>query len=464
MTFSNLDLSVLKTILQNKKHALDFASDNDVKLFEPEVWNFANIVINYVKTFRDVPTKKIILDRLSKTNNKKLNDYIENIWSEIDKIEVDPKEYKYNLSKLKNRYAEKELLDLKNKISTLEPGNIDVNRQISDLQKVSENIKALNKTKAFEKLTLKESLGQFKEEYNAKLKDSSFDRGILTGYSYLDHVSDGLRPGELLLIGGESGGGKSMLLMNMAIQMWMQGNTIDMESGFEPGYDVLYFTLEMPFKPCLNRVLARMAGVPSKKIRNSKLNNEDLGKLKKTLKFIDNYPNQFEIIDMPRGATIQNIEMILEEAKNRFNPQIVVIDYLGLMDYDGNETEDWLRLGKISELCHELCRVHNIICLSAVQLNRAKPSKDQEEKIGLHRVGRSALILQNANIAIQINKRPNEDKYPDMEYYVIKCRDGELGKGRIIKDMKCASLIDDKIEINDNYQIEDTDDISDKLE
>lgn len=464
MSISNLDLNILKAILTNKKNAIDFVADNDAKLFESEVWSFANIILGYIKTFKDVPTLRVIIDRLAKSSNAKLTEYIENTWKEIEKVNYDTTEYKYDLEKLKKRYAEKAMLELRDKMSVLEPGKFDISKQLDDIQKVSQNIKSLYQLKAYERMTLKDAVPQFIEEYNAKREDASFDRGLLTGYSYLDFVTDGLRAGELVLIGGESGGGKSMLLMNMAIQMWLQGNTSDMESDFKPGNDVLYFSLEMPFKPCLNRVLSRLANVPSKKVRNAKLNKEDTGKMLKSLNFIKKYPNQFEIIDIPRGATMENMEVIFEEAKAKFNPKIVVIDYLGLMEYSGADMDDWLKLGKIAERVHEFARVHNLIVLSAVQLNRGKGGKEAEEKIGLHRIGRSALIMQNANIAVQIETRPNEKQYPDMYYHIIKNRDGELGKGRIIKNLGCGTLIDDPVEITDTYEIFDPDDISEKME
>jgi replicative DNA helicase len=297
------------------------------------------------------------------------------------------------------------------------------------------------------------------------MEDETFDAGIKTGYSYLDHVSDGLRPGELLLIGGESGSGKSMLLMNMAVQMWMQNNTIHTEdSEFSKGYNVLYFSLEMPFKPCLNRVLGRLSGSPTKAIRAAKLNETESAQLKKALRFIKRYPYQFEIVDIPRGATMENLELLYADAKSTYNPDIVVIDYIGLMEYDGAETEDWLKLGKIAEKCHEFSRVNDCITLSAVQLNRAQ-GKTEDDRIGLHRIGRSAMIMHNANIALQINKRSAEHQYPDMEYFVIKCRDGELGKGRIIKDLKCGTLLDDKTGDNKiEEQFTDVDDISSRMD
>jgi replicative DNA helicase len=461
---NELDLVILKTLVTNKKHALDFVNECDPKLFVPEVWNFANLAVSYVRTYKEVPTQRVMVEKLSKGNNEKLIDHVKKMWEQLDRISYDDREYKHDLEKIKKRYAEKQILTMKDSFSKLEAGSMDVSRAITDMQKTVQSIKSLSQVKAYERKTLKEAVPIFREEYNAKLEDPKFDQGITTGYSYLDRVTDGLRPGELLLIGGESGGGKSMLLMNMAIQIWMQNNNIDMTSNFGPGNSVLYFSLEMPFKPCLNRVLARMSASPSKQIRNATLGPDDAGKLKKSLKFINNYPYEFEIIDIPRGATMESLELIYEEAKAKFDPKIIVIDYLGLMDYDGTDMEDWLKLGKIAEKIHEFARVHNCIVLSAVQLNRTKGAKE-EDKIGLHRIGRSALIMQNANIAVQIETRPNEKSYPDMKYHLIKNRDGELGEGRIIKNLACGTLLDDKVEEDPTtFEMRDIDDISTKIE
>jgi replicative DNA helicase len=460
---NDLDLVILKTLITNKKHALDFANDGDPKLFSPEVWNFANLAIGYIKTYKDLPTQRVMVEKLSKGGNTNLVEHIKKVWSQLEKIEVNDKEFKHDLEKLKKRFAEKELTTLKNNFSKLEPGTMDVSRALGDMQKTLQSIKSLNQTKAYERKTLKEAVPIFRDEYNAKMEDPHFDQGIRTGYSYLDNVTDGLRPGEFILVGGESGAGKSMLLMNIAIQIWLQENNVDMTENFKPGQSILYFSLEMPFKPCLNRVLARMSGQPSKKIRNASLTADEALKLKKALKFINNYPYQFEIVDIPRGATMESLELIFEEAKAAYDPKVVVIDYMGLMDYEGAEMDDWLKLGKISEKIHEFARVHNCIVLSAVQLNRSK-GKETEDKIGMHRIGRSALIMTNANIAIQIETRPNEKDYPDMYYHLIKNRDGELGSGKVIKNLAAGTLIDEKVDEDPTtFEMRDVDDISEKI-
>ncbi len=461
----NLDLVILKTLVTNKKHALDFVNECDIKLFSPEVFHFADLAIGYIRTYKDLPTQRVMVERLSKGKNEQLIERVNKVWDQISKLDYNDREYKHDLSVMKKRFAEKQLTGMKDQLGKLEPGAMDIDKTINDMNKAIQSIKALNQVKAYERKTLKEAVPIFREEYNAKMENPDFDKGVRTGYSYLDNVTDGLRPGELILIGGESGAGKSMLLMNMALQCWMQDNTIEMAGDFKPGNSILYFSLEMPFKPCLNRVLSRLSGNPSKKIRNATLNGDEAIKLKKALKFINNYPCQFEIVDIPRGATMESMELIFEEAKAYYDPKIVVIDYLGLMDYEGADMEDWLKLGKIAEKIHEFARVHGLIVLSAIQLNRGKGGKDTEEKIGLHRIGRSALIMQNANIGIQIETRPNEKSFPDMYYHLIKNRDGELGKGKLIKNLAAGTLIDEKIDEDPTtFEMRDPDDISEKIE
>lgn len=470
MQHSDLDLSVLRGILSNKRNAIDFAAECDAKIFSPDIWNFANIIVSYVKSFKEVPTQRILSERLSK--NTQLAEYCLGLYKKIESLPYDDREYKYDLQKLKKVYAERQLLELKDSL-VKDSSQIDIDKNLKEAQRKIQNIKSLNQTKTYERRTLKENIDVFREEFNEKLKNPSFDHGIMTGYSVLDSSTGGLRSGEMLLIGGESGAGKSMLLMNMAIQMWMQENTIDTVSDFKPGNDVLYFSLEMPYKPCFNRVLSRLSGVPSKVLKQpttkdgeKKLNKEDKQKLQKTLQFIKSYPNEFEIIDIPRGATAEQIEILYEEARTRFNPKIVVVDYLGIMD-DESKDDDWLKLGIIAGKLHELSRVHNIVMLSAVQLNRTKAgSKDAEDRVGMHRIGRSALIMTHANIGIQIHSRPNEKNYPDMEYFIIKNRDGEQNKGKLLKNLACGTLVDvePEEEQSNTYEFTDFDDISHSAE
>ena len=176
MSFDDLEMRVLKTITSNKKFGLDFANENDPKLFSGELWNFANVVIGYIKTNKELPTLRVINEKLGKGNNENLLKKINAVWESLQKVQADDKEYKHDLEKLKKRFAEKQLLDTSSALSKLDPGNIDVNKTVSELQRTIQSIKGLSQKRTFERRTLKDDVPHFRDEYNAKLENPDFEQ------------------------------------------------------------------------------------------------------------------------------------------------------------------------------------------------------------------------------------------------------------------------------------------------
>lgn len=242
----------------------------------------------------------------------------------------------------------------------------------------------------------------------------------------------------------------SMLLSNMAVQMWMQQNTIcDPEdpkiptTEFTKGYNIQYFSLEMPFDQCFRRAFARIGALPTYGLRDARISDPDmLQRMSHAAKFIKEYPYEFEIVDIPRGVTVQDIEdRFLDSVARGVKPDIIVVDYLGLMQDPKSDGDDWLRLGNISGELHELARMYDIVMLSAVQLNRPSTRKP-EDAIGMHRIGRSSLIMHHASIGVQIETRKDEDAMKDLKYHVIKNRNGERGHHLLKKDFRTATVCD----------------------
>jgi len=458
-----IDLSLLKIILNSKKHAIDFAASYEAEMFHSDYWQFSKIILNHIRGFKEIPTLSVLLDKFQ-TNNQ-LCSSLSSTWEKIDSVSAPEQEFAFLLEKAKTRMKEADIERVKSSLALQELGKMDITKTISELQRTINHIKSLDTKKSYEQKSIKDALPEFKELYNAKKINPNLGKGIETGYHFIDEATGGLRAGELLMIGGESGAGKSLLLMNLAINMFLKENKVFGDSfdfknpAFLPGNDILYFSLEMPYQACLNRFLSSIAGVQSKKLRKANLEGEDLALLRRSMKFIQAYPNQFELVDAPRGVTIEKIEEMFEDAKSRCDPKIVVIDYLNLMDYTGPEQDDWLKLGKISEKVHEFARVHNVIVLSATQLNRVKPAKDMEDAIGLHRIGRSALIATNCNQFLQITSKAKD---PDMDVAIIKNRDGEQLRGKLLKDSKCGRLIDSQE--SGDMEFFDVDDISEVAE
>ena len=464
MKFTTTDLVLLKTFITNKKYAIEFSNEGDVKLFSPDLYKFANLIKNYIKIYQELPTKRVILERAAKSDSPSVQEYISEVWDKIEEISYDDKEYKHDLDKLKSQYAIRLLSNHKDNIQLDDSSDPKLlEKAVRDMELTVSNIKGVYKTKSFSRRTLKEIVPDFMEKYKRKQQNPDFGRGTLTGYSYMDYVLNGIQESELLLVAAESGGGKSIFLNNIAIQMYMQNNNIENIENFVPGNDILYLSLEMPEEQCFERTMSRLANVRSIALRDAKLRPEEGVRVNKAMKFMRKYPHEFEIVDSPRGTNINTIENIFNDVCSRYKPKVVVVDYLGLMDVEGGDKmEDWLKLGKIAEQLHEFARIHKVIVLSAVQLNRVS-GKSGEAAIGMHRIGRSAMIMHNANFGIQIESRPNEDQCPDMMCHFIKNRRGQLGKFRLLKNFSNSSLLDDQMVINEDA-FTNPDDISSKLE
>lgn len=462
MNYQELDLIILKNLITNRNNALDFVGECDSKLFAPEVWNAANVIISYIKNYKQVPTLNVLIDRLLKGNNDKLIDHIKSVWEQLNRLNIDEKEFKYNLEKLKKRFAEKQIITTKELLSKCEAGNIDVSKAVSDMQKSLQSIKGLDRNKSFEVKSLKDALPSFVEKFNIKKNNPKFESKIKTGYSFFDHATNGVGDSDFIVVAAESGFGKSILLQNFAIQIWLQDNKIDQKSNFTEGKNVDFFSLEMPFDNCFNRLLSRLSGVPSRKIENATLTKEEFQKIKCALDFIKLYPYEFRIIDIP-DACANDLDKIIADSDR--NDLCIFVDYLGIMrSNENNEDQDWEKQGKISYELRAICRKYRLPMFTAVQLNR-KQSKDSQDNIGLHRLARSNTIATHATTVIQIESRQKEELHCDMIYHIIKNRNGIKGSGVLWKNLSCSLLLDKQFDAEE-YQKNNIlfGDISEELE
>lgn len=463
MKYQELDLVVLKHILNSKKNALDFVSGCDEKLFHTDAWRFTKVIIDYIRVYKEIPTRKVITERIRGQKNEHLLKYINQVWDDVDKVQINEVEYKHQLEKLKNRFTEQLIYDLKDHLVT-EDGRIDLNKSVAELKATVNHIKGINQVKAYEQKTLRESLSDIRNRYMNKQLNANFGAGLKTGIHFFDFLTGGIREAECLIVVGPTGGGKSILLNQIALNMWMGENTIDTVDNFKEGCDVLYFSLEMPMSDCLERICANLAKVPQVGIRDATLNDEQKVRMATVLKFIERYPYELSIIDAPRGLTPEALELLYNEYVEKHNgkkPRVVVIDYLALMESGEKNVDDWLRQGHLSESIVELGRVNNINIITAAQMTSVDPNK-KENTIGTHRMSRSKMIGHNVNFMLMIEQRPNEKIHPDFKLHLVKSRRTSLGQGTLFKNLECCALLNQPMESTTDAPVDD--DISDRIE
>lgn len=451
MSDVDLDFNILKVLCTSQTMGMDFVCNNDVSLFDYSIRDQAKLIFDFVKTYKSVPTKRALIGRYA--NSPEDLDNIDKIWRDIESHDYDINDYKYDLDQLKERYKKKSVKSISMTLQEKMTEGVEPDVILKDIALRLQKTNILNEGRSHIQKSAGDYIDEFHDRYEARKNSDGGITEIKTGYSMIDAVTGGFSPAELIMIGGETNSGKSMFLSNIAIQMWLQENTIDTPSNeFKKGYSILYFSLEMPYEDCFDRFLARVADIPQRSIRDAILDEEQLERKEKALEFIKKYQeagNHFNIVDVPRNVTIEEVELRYQDALLQFRPDVVVVDYMGLMhDPSKAKEQDWLKMGSIAASLHEFSRAYSCVMLTAVQLtdikrgSKNKGDQEEHQKVGVHRIGRSSQIMHHVNIGIQIETRLNERSLPDMRYHVIKNRKGPLGQGNLIKNFECGSLYD----------------------
>jgi len=179
--------------------------------------------------------------------------------------------------------------------------------------------------------------------------------GVPTGLNSLDLRLGGIHPGELWVIAGRPGMGKTALAATIA------------KGAAERGYGVAFVTAEAPAPKITQRLLSEAMGIENRDLRRGRLNYEDFKTLPVKSKAIGNLPLWF--LDSDRSW--DRIKAKLRGLKLREQGlSLVVIDYVGLLSAPVPKGERYLEVGRISSEAKALAIELEIGILLLSQLNR----------------------------------------------------------------------------------------------
>jgi replicative DNA helicase len=195
-----------------------------------------------------------------------------------------------------------------------------------------------------------------------------------TGLGALDRVAH-VKRGELLTIAAPTSGGKSIMLLQMALH------------ALRAGKRVAVFSLEMPATQVVGRMISAMCGFPVGLLRMAQKGGEKskdmTEKFSKYARELSNYPlevesnlTEWEAID---GAARELV------AKNKAD--LIVVDYIQLIHLralGSNETREQ-HVSEVSKRLKSLALHLNVAVATASQLNDDNPPKLRESRaIGHH--------------------------------------------------------------------------------
>lgn len=392
----------------------------------------AKIIKDYHNQYRSPPTYELLKDNLVEDL-----DTLELInWIEDEKCsESEVKFYVDQIRQKYNKYLAKKLTEI------TEDNEFDIKDYNEELKKIQSKVERLYKNAVFAEGEIKESVDERMGRYLYTQENKDEISGVFLGYKELDEYCWGLKDSELLVISGASSSGKSLLMMNIAINAWLgSNNPLEPDAPIiDDGKDIIFFSLEMSKAQLEQRIDSHLANIVTNNLTRGKLTYDEFERYNKVLKFCSKYNKKFYISDMPRGSRMLDIEARYDSICSEFKPQLVCVDYLGIMKPNTSRNSDWLDVGYTAEDMHEFCRAKNIPVITAAQ-RKAKDKKAKKAFNDIEELGRSKMIGDNANIVFLIEDRDEEFLRDDMVIHIGKNRSGAKGKVTLLKNFETARI------------------------
>jgi replicative DNA helicase len=422
-----LDCKVLNWMLRGSieynKIIREFDKDLVSEVFDYDYRPIILKITEYYSRHKATPTINILKKILSE------DELDHGFLDLVEAYEVSDNEIGYYIDQMKERYNKRIVKRLVN--SCLEE-NSDIKEVNKEVKRIVGKTDRLYKSDVFSEGRLKDSVKTRLDNYEFVKNNPNLKQGMLSGFVSLDDYTWGLKNSEMMVIGGASSSGKSLLMMNMAINAYMGTNDpVNGVTGRKDGKNVLYISLEMSKEQLEQRVDANIAHIPHRGLMRGTLSEADIQNWKKSLKFQRDHDKVFYILDMPRNSTMAEIEAKFEIITGIFKPEAIFVDYLQLMSPSTGATgSDWMDVGKVAEELHEFCRKKDLPVITAAQRKASakKSSGKYKDNVDLEDLGRSKMIGDNATVVLLIGKREDEDLREDIEIYIVKNRDGPKGK------------------------------------
>lgn len=264
------------------------------------------------------------------------------------------------------------------------------------------------------------ALKEVMEKLNKIAKDPNSLRGLSTGLTDLDAITNGLQNSDLILLAARPGVGKTSLAMNLVNNVAIQGKK-----------SCAIFSLEMPRTQIAQRSMCSIGGVSMEKALKGQLSVDEWTALVKASRKLSEAKIYID------DSSLNDPNDILSKCrriKREHGLDLVMIDYLQLMRADKNSNYDnkVLEVGEITRSLKIAARELDVPIILLSQLSRAVESRKGDHRPVLSDLRDSGSIEQDADIVMFIYK---PDMYNDVvseepdiaELIIAKHRNGPLG-------------------------------------
>ncbi len=244
--------------------------------------------------------------------------------------------------------------------------------------------------------------------------------GVPTGFADLDRLTQGLHPGQMIIIAARPAMGKSTLALDFCRSAAIHHDTA-----------AVIFSLEMSRSEIAMRLLSAESGVFLSKMRAGDMTSQDWRRVSETTSRVSEAP--LFIDDSPNMAMTE-IRAKCRRLKQQHNLGLVVVDYLQLM-MSGRRVES--RQQEVSEFSRQLkllAKEIEVPVVAVSQLNRG-PEQRTDKKPMMADLRESGSLEQDADIILLLHRPEyynSEDRPGEADIIVAKHRNGETATIRTL--------------------------------
>lgn len=257
-------------------------------------------------------------------------------------------------------------------------------------------------------------------EHRAKIEAGTIESRWLTGLPTLDHGNGGLPRPSYVVIAGEQGTGKSALMLKL------------MKAAAQNGYNCGAFSMEMTDNQIIQRQVAEVAEIDSRRL-NGKIHDNEHVRVEQALDLIKTMPY---FVNSDSNLTPAD----LRSGTRRFvqlGCKIIFLDNLQLMEGSDDRDTRVRQLTQVSRTIQSLQKEYDVTFILLAQVTREAKKKGN---LQAYDVADCSAIENDARVMIMLEKgagseNANASTYPILAR-IVKYSEGQTGEFPIVFNKK----------------------------
>jgi len=301
-------------------------------------------------------------------------------------------------------------------------GQGDVNNIVDEAQQAIYGVSGVSSTDDYQPLS--QLLDPTFDEIDAIRDHGGALNGVPTGFADLDRLTNGLHPGQMIIVAARPGMGKSTLGLDFA-----------RSAAITNQLPTAFFSLEMSKTELVMRLLSAESTVSLTSIRTGSMNEAEYERVVRTAVDVTSAPL---FIDDSPNLTMMQIRAKARRLKQSHGLRLIIIDYMQLMSSGKRVESRQVEVSEFSRQVKLLAKELGVPIVALSQLNRGPENRGSDREGATQGVPKGRPVLsdlresgsleQDADVVILLYR---EDAYKEKsartgeaDFIVAKHRNG----------------------------------------